>query len=450
MVTKIEIDGFKSFRNFKMYFEPFTVIAGTNASGKSNLFDALQVFSSLAEGEKLETVMHNWRGEEDELFMQFSDGSRTNNIFLAAEFLVDKNVIDEWNGMGSVKFVHLRYELTISRQSGVPKIVKERLTAIPKKENVWMQRLPEKVTKQLYPKLESARQQPFIEYEEGVKSVVYGDRPEHNKRGFSDTGGTRSLLSRFENVDETHIFAARQEMRNWRFLHLNPSELRKPSSKDFRSFLDDNGRNLAATLFRLKKTDKNSLTLMSHLLNVFIPDFVELDVVDDVENRRYLVQMRDKFGLWYSSRLLSEGTLRLLALCAMAVDESHHGVLCFEEPENGINPQRLKAVINILLLLASDLKQQDSNLRQIIVNTHSPLIVKEFEHNDFSYKLLCLSRMVSGVTKTAEGKKLQYSSTRISPVINSNQKAFWDIDPHEQRLTAKAVEDYLMQYDGRL
>ncbi len=48
MLTRIEIDGFKSFTNFSMDFSPLTLIAGLNASGKSNLFDALHLLSLLA------------------------------------------------------------------------------------------------------------------------------------------------------------------------------------------------------------------------------------------------------------------------------------------------------------------------------------------------------------------------------------------------------------------
>jgi len=49
MITKIEIHGFKSFHNFEMVFTPLTIVAGANASGKSNLFDALKLLSRLAE-----------------------------------------------------------------------------------------------------------------------------------------------------------------------------------------------------------------------------------------------------------------------------------------------------------------------------------------------------------------------------------------------------------------
>jgi AAA15 family ATPase/GTPase len=49
MITRIEIDGFKSFKNFEMDFTPLTMIAGSNASGSSNLFEALQLLSRLVE-----------------------------------------------------------------------------------------------------------------------------------------------------------------------------------------------------------------------------------------------------------------------------------------------------------------------------------------------------------------------------------------------------------------
>ena len=52
MITHIKINGFKSFHNFEMMFTPFTVIAGINASGKSNLFDALELLSAIASGKK--------------------------------------------------------------------------------------------------------------------------------------------------------------------------------------------------------------------------------------------------------------------------------------------------------------------------------------------------------------------------------------------------------------
>lgn len=49
MITKLKIDGFKNLVNVDIRFGPFTCIAGMNAVGKSNLFDALKFISDLTE-----------------------------------------------------------------------------------------------------------------------------------------------------------------------------------------------------------------------------------------------------------------------------------------------------------------------------------------------------------------------------------------------------------------
>ena len=48
VITQIEIDGFKTFKDFKVELAPFQVIVGPNGSGKSNLFDALHLLARLA------------------------------------------------------------------------------------------------------------------------------------------------------------------------------------------------------------------------------------------------------------------------------------------------------------------------------------------------------------------------------------------------------------------
>ena len=74
MLTRIEIDGFKSFENFDMDVGPLTVILGPNASGKSNLFDAIRLLSRLADTD-LRTAVTDLRGEPHELFRRHPDGT---------------------------------------------------------------------------------------------------------------------------------------------------------------------------------------------------------------------------------------------------------------------------------------------------------------------------------------------------------------------------------------
>src|SRR5437764_15417964 len=100
MLTKIEIDGFKTFKDFKVELAPFQVIVGPNGSGKSNLFDALHLLSGLADADlrtafqSPETQSQKLRGDALELFTVLPDGQRANRIRIAVEMLVDRKVRD--------------------------------------------------------------------------------------------------------------------------------------------------------------------------------------------------------------------------------------------------------------------------------------------------------------------------------------------------------------------
>ncbi len=71
--------------------------------------------------------------------------------------------------------------------------------------------------------------------------------------------------------------------------------------------------------------------------------------------------------------VLSEGTLRILGLLALGGVKEPPGLIGFEEPENGIHQRRLR-------LIASLLKNLASGDTQVIITTHSPLLVDLIPH----------------------------------------------------------------------
>jgi hypothetical protein len=83
-------------------------------------------------------------------------------------------------------------------------------------------------------------------------------------------------------------------------------------------------------------------------------------------------------GTEYPARALSDGTLRFLALAVLELDPEAPAMLCLEEPENGIHPDRIPAMLRLLQDIATDpdeLADETNPLRQVIVNTHSPSVV---------------------------------------------------------------------------
>ena len=91
---------------------------------------------------------------------------------------------------------------------------------------------------------------------------------------------------------------------------------------------------------------------------------------------RFLAATREgRVARSFSSRVISDGTLRLLALLTVLNDPNRGGVLCFEEPENGVHEARGAALIECLRSTAGYFGSEPAACFQILVNTHSPAVM---------------------------------------------------------------------------
>ncbi|MEA5552074.1 AAA family ATPase [Anabaena cylindrica UHCC 0172] len=57
MLKKLILENWKSFRYAELPLDPLTVLIGTNASGKSNVVEALEFLQRIANNEKIETAL---------------------------------------------------------------------------------------------------------------------------------------------------------------------------------------------------------------------------------------------------------------------------------------------------------------------------------------------------------------------------------------------------------
>src|SRR5947208_2852899 len=144
MITQIEIDGFKTFKDFKVELAPFQVFVGPNGSGKSNLFDALHLLSRLADLD-LRTAFQEVRGEAGELFTKLPNGKSVDRMMMAVEMLVDRKVSDDLGEEAELKYTRLRYELEITSRPdeyGLEQlyVTHESLKSIPQEQDSWCNR----------------------------------------------------------------------------------------------------------------------------------------------------------------------------------------------------------------------------------------------------------------------------------------------------------------------
>jgi predicted ATPase len=454
MITYIKINGFKSFHNFEMDFTPLTIIAGTNASGKSNLFDALILLSNLAETDNIKKAFKDQRGEFLELFTQYGENNYAQEMEFHIEMLVNKDITDAWGNKATLKYTRLRYELKIRRytnDSGIEdiEVANESLVNLKHQEDKWINIIPAKYKEYWRPKVPVGRRQiPYINttIENGILTVeVPQDGKTGNKRRFPLKNASRTVLSSFDTIDFPHVLAAKEEMRSWKFLQLNPEDLRKPTDKsNGEDVISQSGKNLAAALNRIILKNEYSLGEISRKLQSFVPNFIEVIVIDDRENKQFVIKLIDKDGKEYSSRVLSEGTLRILALCILEQDDQHTGLLCFEEPENGIHPYRINTMASLLKDLTNDFTDDELPLRQVIVNTHSPILVGEIykweNDNNVSIWYAEISSRVTDINDI----RMNISVTNILPV---NKESSYQLNipfsEAQKKMTLVTVQEYL-------
>ncbi|MCP4661896.1 MAG: ATP-binding protein, partial [bacterium] len=126
------------------------------------------------------------------------------------------------------------------------------------------------------------------------------------------------------------------------------------------------GEAIGPFLYRLRSDRPRHFAAVRRTLRSIIPGIEDVRV--DLDKSRGIVEIHVRQGgKDASSRIVSEGTLRMLALCAVAVNPWSSSLIAFEEPENGVHPRRIERIAQLLHSLA--IEQQ----KQVLVTTHSPL-----------------------------------------------------------------------------
>ena len=191
----------------------------------------------------------------------------------------------------------------------------------------------------------------------------------------------RTVLSSVNAGEAATAALAKREMQSWQLLQLEPTALRRPDPVDAAAHLGPDGSHLPATLYRLGRAHPESLyAAIGNRLSELNEDVRHVRVERDEKRDLLTVEVTDRSGTRHPARALSDGTLRFLALTVIEQDEQMGGVLCLEEPENGIHPARIVAMLDLLRDIVTDPfvpVELTSRLRQVIINTHSPAVVNQ-------------------------------------------------------------------------
>jgi len=377
MIRRVEIQGYKSLQDVRVELQPLTVFIGPNAAGKSNLFDALGLLSRAVTSQNLAEAFKGHRGAPLEAFYYGDQGLKGLLAQPTAEFKIEVDVElssgvieaverriremrdglpEEGSTKGSprrrVTESLLRYTLAVQMtvESGYLRVMNERLVALTKDMKVKTSR------------------RAFIEpVENRLRLRLEGQaRPTEHEVGLDYTLISTPLYP----PHYPHITAFREELSRWRFYYFDPETMRAETPLKEVESLGAFGADLAAFYSTLKSGNPSQFEALNRALRSLLPNVQRLDVERTPEG--FLRLQVFEGGVPFSARVISEGTLRVLGLLAITNPLAPTTVIGYEEPENGVHPRRLQ-------LIAELLKNAAEAGKQILVNTHSPMLPEYFD-----------------------------------------------------------------------
>jgi predicted ATPase len=399
MLTRLHVKGFKNLLDVEVYLGPFTTIAGLNAVGKSNLFDAIRFLHLLTRHPIMEAVqfLREAKGKSPEpksLFTAFGQ-YRAQEFRLTADLLLQRDVQDDFGVDAKAAISSVRYEvgfrLNEDERPERLELVTESLVPIP--ISVAQRDLRFPARRDFKNSVIAGRRVgdfiSTIRQESGSQIKVHQEG--HGGRMVPAPKSSRTVLGGLASSDFPTLLAAHREMESWQTLLLEPSAMRAPSDYRDPRVVDSRGAFLPAAIERLARIQKDKGKVYSAIANrlaELIEDVQEIRVSDDPKTETFTLEVRGRDGTFHQARALSDGTLRFIVLAILAVDPEATGLICLEEPENGIHPERIPAMIQLLRDIAVDPDlaiASDNPLRQVIVNTHSPVVIENVTKNELIY-----------------------------------------------------------------
>ena len=430
MLTRFEVSGFKNLRDVVVDFGPFTCIAGPNGVGKSNLFDAIQLLSALSRTpfSRAFGEIRAGGGQRGTVRSMLSPRvlAGEENLRLAAELIVPGTTEiahrSPFMTTGAVRrnvrphntFLRYEIELSVDDSDGVaPRlgIVRESLAPLR------MESLPEPIRAVCADYVVSESWSDIFATcsdenprRDGTVFVDIIDQIDDEEMGLVDIvnsveidGTKAAVLSMTDLVVAPEVRAVRREMASWRFLSLEPSAMRAADGVDEVGPISATGAHVPAFLHRREQRTGSAVCDEVRRAVSALVDIRSLRVVPNGDFLELRAQLGE--GPELPARSLSDGTLRFLTLAALGVSDDI-GLIALEEPENGIHPAKIEAMLELLRSLSqpeepekpeeknysdpwSRLESTDSTepidpigpkigrLRQVLVNTHSPYLVEE-------------------------------------------------------------------------
>lgn len=395
MFSRIQTHNFRCLRFVDQDLGAFQALVGPNASGKTTFLDVIAFLGDMVRnrGDIRETVLARSVGFEKLLWL-----GRGREFQLAVEAPIPEVVRSRMSD-DKQKYMAIRYEAQIGMDPVTNEIgldnetlwLKSRIHGAPRSQSDFFPSVPAEAASIL------------MRSQAGMK-VVINKKPGGNDNYYPDGAGsyrpsyrlgrTKSALANIP-ADESSFpvstwFRNMLESGVQNFV-LNSLVIRQPSPPGLGHRFQTNGSNLPWVIAELRKNRTSFEGWLEHVRTA-LDDIRDIDTVEREEDRHRYIVIEYANGARVPSWLVSDGTLRLLALTIPAYLPDLDGVFLIEEPENGIHPRAIETVIQSLSSIYRS---------QVLIATHSPVALNMLEPR----QVLCFAKDSSGATDIVSGNR---------------------------------------------
>ncbi len=395
MITLVEALNYRCLRYIRQPLDPFHVLVGPNASGKTTFLDVIAFLGRLVSDgpdAAIEERTPNfydllWRNEGTEF-----------------ELAVEARIPEGLRTLLRKDFDTVRYEVSVALD---PENQERGLRA----ERVLLKSTAPPVfqTRELFPEIVDVPKALSEARDPKQTRTVVNKIPGGNDNFYSETypekgkgwvpsiklGPRRSALGSIpadESKFPVSTWFRTMLVSGVQQIVLNSLLIRRASPPGKGLGFKPDGSNLPWVVADLRQRSPERFQHWVGHLRTALPDLEDIKTIERPEDKhRYLV-LNYGAGLEVPSWMASDGTLRMLALTLPAYLEDFTGIYLVEEPENGIHPRAIETMFQSLSSVYN---------AQVLTATHSPVILSTVE----AEQVLCFAKTSEGATDIVRGSE---------------------------------------------
>ena len=390
MISELKIRNFKSLESVDLKLGHFNLLVGANASGKSNFLDVLRFLQGVGSGFSIGEILNGkpqlptsarWdgiRGGSETIAFRDKDGWETEEVEVEAQIPSGPEAFP--GGLNDL------YRLKFALVNGVPEIRDELLS------NGGKVRFSSANHIASVAGFAAANPSWAVNFRDNTLLSLHSSVAA-NLAGNQLLQATVDLgFFREEGpfLPQLMLYISRL-LADMQFLDLEPSVLRAYSLPSAIPRMGEKGVGFAG-LIKYLESQSSDLAALTDWLRELRPDEVESLYTVKAPAGEYMVAIKER-EIEFLAPVLSDGTLRFIALAAAFFQPSMPKVLVIEEIEKGLHPSRLRLLVE---LMRSQSKRTGT---QVFATTHSPTVLAWLNKEDRKTTFICTRDEESGATK---------------------------------------------------